>query len=187
MNSELVSDYIAVSNRNELNFFTKLIEQVCNYLGQGERSNETATYFVNSQLLKKIKTSTQVKDKNKPKGARSGYLFFQEKVRADILQKNPDIKSTEIMVEAGKLWKELSEEAKIPYYELAKKDKERHCEEVEKYKIKATSGIGFTNAPSGDSSTILSSSSPKKVKRTRESSSESVDGKAVADVGPSTA
>jgi hypothetical protein len=172
MNSELVSDFLATSNRNQLAFLTKLIEQVCSYLGHTERSGEIVAHFVNPQLLKKIKTSTQVKDKNRPKGPKSGYLFFQEKVRSEILEKSPDIKPTEIMVEAGKRWGLLSEEEKAPYNELAKKDKERHLDDMEKYKSSAVSGVGLTNAPSDEasSSTILTSS-PKKAKRTRDSSS----------------
>jgi len=170
MNTELLSDFLATNNRTYIAFLSKYTEQVCSFLGHADRSNETVTHFVNPQLLKKIKTSTQVKDKNLPKGPKSGYLFFQEKVRSEILEKSPDIKPTEIMIEAGKRWGLLSEEEKTPYKELAKRDKERHHDDMEKYKSSAVSGIGLTNAPSDDasSSTILSSSSPKKVKRTRE-------------------
>ena len=72
------------------------------------------------------------------------------------------------MIEAGKRWGLLSDEEKIPYNEMAKKDKERHRDDMETYKSNAVSGIGLTNAPSAEavSSTILTS--PKKVKRTRE-------------------
>lgn len=168
MNSELISDFLATSNRRNIADFSKLIEQVCSYLGHADRSSETVAHFVNPQLLKRIKVSTQVKDKNLPKGAKSGYLFFQEKIRSEILEKSPDIKPTDVMIEAGKRWGLLSDEEKIPYNEMAKKDKERHRDDMETYKSNAVSGIGLTNAPSTEavSSTILTS--PKKVKRTRE-------------------
>jgi hypothetical protein len=179
MNSELVSDYLATSNRNNLAFLSKIIEQVCSYLGHTDRSSETVAHFVNPQLLKKIKTSTKVKDKNLPKGPKSGYLFFQEKVRSEILEKSPDIKPTEIMVEAGKRWGLLSEEEKAPYNEMAKKDKERHLDDMEKYKSSAVSGVGITNAPSDGSSSSTILSSPKKAKRSRESSSPDVEVKTV--------
>ena len=74
------------------------------------------------------------KDPNAPKKNLNPYNYYckDEKVRADVKKKHPDEKN--IMPILGSQWSGLSDEKKIDYVKLAKKDAERYKEEMEKYK-----------------------------------------------------
>ena len=72
-------------------------------------------------------------DEEKPKVKRiSGYILFSkamrddatEKVRSEMSDGDAKIKSTDIMKELGRMWKELSEEDKEPWNSQAKEQKE---------------------------------------------------------------
>lgn len=64
----------------------------------------------------------------------SAYLFFCENKRKEILEKNPGIKPNRVMILFGESWKQLSEEEKAPYIEMAVKDKARYSEYLEQNK-----------------------------------------------------
>jgi hypothetical protein len=66
----------------------------------------------------------------KPKRAKSAYLFFCQANRQDIKDEHPEMKSTEVTSELGRLWKELKadkerEEELAEYLELARQEKEK--------------------------------------------------------------
>jgi hypothetical protein len=69
--------------------------------------------------------------KKGPKRARSAYLYFCEERRGQLKDKNPDLKSTEITSELGRLWNELkgdeSRASELSNYESkAAEDKDRY-------------------------------------------------------------
>ncbi len=83
------------------------------------------------------KTKKGKKPKDAPKSARSAYIFFSQDMRPVVKEENPEMKSTEIMTELGKRWKEFkdSDDAK-KYIDMAQEDKERYNEEMKAYKEK---------------------------------------------------
>merc|ERR1712217_528553 len=74
------------------------------------------------------------KDPNMPKRPQSGYMLFAAEERPRVMQRNGDMKITEVMGVVAKAWKELSDAGKQPYNDKAKKLFEKHAKEVEKYK-----------------------------------------------------
>lgn len=80
------------------------------------------------------KKGKKKKDPNKPKRARSAYIFFSMDKRDEVKEDNPDINNREIMSELGKRWSKIkgTTEAK-KYVKQAAKDKKRYNAEMEEY------------------------------------------------------
>ena len=85
---------------------------------------------------KKKKKKRAKKDKDAPKGALSGYMFFANEQRSIIKGEHPEWSLTEITSEMGRRWRELTDEDKVPYQEKNAADKERYKKEMEVYKAK---------------------------------------------------
>lgn len=109
-----------------------LITTVCIKLNQVDRIEELTKTLLGDPL--KIKP---MKDPAKPKRPKSSYLYFCDKARPKIMNKmsksGNKINLGDIAKQLGKKWKKLSEEEKLPYVELSKKDKIRFEVEMEKY------------------------------------------------------
>ena len=71
------------------------------------------------------KKASDAKDPNKPKRALSAYMFFSQDWRERIKNENPDAGFGEVGKLLGAKWKELDDEEKKPYVDLANKDKAR--------------------------------------------------------------
>ncbi|BFZ19240.1 hypothetical protein BsWGS_22279 [Bradybaena similaris] len=67
---------------------------------------------------------------DKPKKASSAYLCFISKCLKDA---TPPIKKTQVMKEAAKKWKLMSEEERLPFIEAAAEDKRRYNVEMEAF------------------------------------------------------
>lgn len=74
------------------------------------------------------------KDPNAPKGASGAFIFFS-KERVQQLKESEGLGHKDATKRAGALWKELSDEEKLPYYEMAKADKVRATEAMSKYEL----------------------------------------------------
>ncbi|KAH7909982.1 high mobility group box domain-containing protein [Hygrophoropsis aurantiaca] len=85
---------------------------------------------------KGTKTKAASKAKGGPKRALSAYMFFSQDWRERIKAENPDAGFGEVGKLLGAKWKELDEDEKKPYVEMAAKDKLRA--EEEKANIAAT-------------------------------------------------
>ncbi|KAG6809281.1 hypothetical protein H0H92_000832 [Tricholoma furcatifolium] len=72
-------------------------------------------------------------DPNGPKRALSAYMFFSQNWRDRIKAENPGVGFGEIGKLLGAKWKELSEEERKPYVEMAAKDKARAEAELDAY------------------------------------------------------
>lgn len=81
----------------------------------------------------KAKKGKKKKDPNKPKAARSAYIYFTEAKRKELKVTQPEAKTTEIMKMCGELWQKCSEEDRVQYQTLATADKERNLKEMECY------------------------------------------------------
>ncbi|KAF8918394.1 high mobility group box domain-containing protein [Mucidula mucida] len=73
------------------------------------------------------------KDPKAPKRALSAYMFFSQDWRERIKTENPDAGFGEVGKLLGAKWKELDEEEKKPYVDLAAKDKTRAEDEKAAY------------------------------------------------------
>ena len=85
---------------------------------------------------KPAKKAKKKKDPNAPKGKSSAFIFFGSATRAEIKAAHPDWSLGDVGRELGKRWKELTEDDKKPYHDLAAKDAERYKTEMEAYKAK---------------------------------------------------
>merc|ERR1712146_760980 len=68
------------------------------------------------------------RDPNKPKRAPTSYNLYMKERRVKIAEKHPDMKSTEVIAQIGKEWREMSDEKKAPYIKRSKilvKEQER--------------------------------------------------------------
>lgn len=71
-------------------------------------------------------TLASLKKGNVLKKPASAYIIFGKEKRKVILKKNPTARVTEVVKEIARCWSLLTKEQRIPYKELAKKDKERY-------------------------------------------------------------
>lgn len=78
------------------------------------------------------------KDKTGPKRPTTAFFAFSSEKRPEIKEAHPDWKVGDIAKELGKLWKEMSDEEKAPYNDIAAKDKERYEREKEEMGVKPT-------------------------------------------------
>ncbi|CAK8579315.1 unnamed protein product [Lathyrus sativus] len=81
---------------------------------------------------KEIKNKKKEKDPSKPKHPMSAYFLFTNDRRAAILAENKGV--LEVAKITGEEWKNMTEEQKRPYEEIAKKNKEKYAQEMEAYK-----------------------------------------------------
>jgi len=82
-------------------------------------------------VAKKVK---KVKDPNAPKQASNSYIFFTSENRNLIKASMPEgTNQRDLLTEVGRQWRELTEDKKAKYVEMANKDKERYAKEMEKY------------------------------------------------------
>jgi hypothetical protein len=109
-----------------------LITNICMELGQVDKANELVEKFLGNPLKIKAK-----KDPNKPKRAKSAYLFFCEAIRPDILTKmrkgKQKVTLSDISKKLGDQWKKCNEIKRQVYIELSNKDKQRYEEAMEAY------------------------------------------------------
>lgn len=73
------------------------------------------------------------KDPNAPKRPLSAFLFFCQEKRPHVKAINPDYTIGDVAKVLGKEWKELDEDDKKPFEELAKKDRKRYDQEKKDY------------------------------------------------------
>ena len=125
---------------------------------------EMENYVPGEEVAKDNKEKTKkTKDKNAPKGAKSGYILFCSNERAKVKEDMPNIDSKEVLAELGKRWKTLKDDDEDRYNEyqkMAEKDKVRFKTEMENYvpgaevedskeKTKKTKKTKDKNAPKG--------------------------------------
>ena len=112
-----------------------VLKLVCIELGHDDKIKELQEKFLGKK--QKIKA---LKDKNKPKRAKSGFMFFCDAKRPKLMDQYRKKKKTvnvgEVAKKLGAEWKKLDGKKKSPYMDLAAKDKERYVNAMEKYNAK---------------------------------------------------
>jgi len=123
-----------------------------------ELSDTKKEKYINDALKQKNKYNSQYENlkadaiKNgdisaeKPKAPVSGYFRYLNDNRTVIKEKlikqgETDKLNTKITTEAGKMWKELSDEDKEPYETIYQEEKEKYIIELEKWKAIETARI----------------------------------------------
>lgn len=109
-----------------------LIANVCIQLGQSDKISEMTTKLLGEKL--KIKA---LKDPNKPKRPKSGYLFFCDDARPKLMKKmkkkNEKINLGDIAKSLGQAWKKLTDKDKAIYETKSAEAKSNYEEAMEKY------------------------------------------------------
>jgi len=101
-----------------------------------EKKSKTNNIKVGGDELpngKRPKKAPKEKDPYAPKKSLSGYLLFSNEKSAEVRQSEPDIKPREVMERLGALWRQLSDEQKSVYLQVAERDKLRYDRELEVY------------------------------------------------------
>ncbi|KAH3743436.1 nucleosome binding protein [Pelomyxa schiedti] len=102
-----------------------------------ESADSASDSDAEEEPVKPVKKTKRTKDPAAPKGPRSAYLYFSNErgrtLREEMKAKNPKLDSKEVMVELGRLWREMTTEEKERFEELAKRDKVRWEKEMKKY------------------------------------------------------
>jgi hypothetical protein len=101
-------------------------------LGQVDKIEELSQKFLGMPL--KIKA---LKDPNKPKRAKTSYLYFCEEKRppifAEYRKNNQKIIIGDVAKQLSKLWNNITEEDKLTYIALSETDRQRYLDEMEVY------------------------------------------------------
>jgi hypothetical protein len=110
----------------------RLLTSICIELGEVDKIDELVEKYLGPQL--KIKA---LKDPNRPKRARTAYLYYCNDKRPGIMKKmrkkKEKINVGAIQKQLGKIWGTMSDADKAPYAKLSEADKERYKEEMEVY------------------------------------------------------
>ncbi len=128
-----ISFYNDTSSLNHLWFEShkNLIANVCIQLGQSDKIEEMSQKLLGDKIKMK-----PLKDPNKPKRPKSGYLFFCEDKRPALMKKmkkNGKINIGDIAKKLGTAWKKLSDKDKVVYNTKSEKAKEDYEIAMEKY------------------------------------------------------
>ena len=111
-----------------------LITSICIDLGHTDDIESMLTKHLGDQMKMK-----KLKDPNKPKRAKSSYMYFAEASRPAVMKKikkkskNGKADMATVSKELGTLWKKLSDKDKKPFEAQAEKDRERYRDEMEAY------------------------------------------------------
>eukprot|EP00357_Protocruzia_adherens_P022439 CAMPEP_0114994314 /NCGR_PEP_ID=MMETSP0216-20121206/13053_1 /TAXON_ID=223996 /ORGANISM="Protocruzia adherens, Strain Boccale" /LENGTH=377 /DNA_ID=CAMNT_0002358127 /DNA_START=103 /DNA_END=1236 /DNA_ORIENTATION=- len=101
-----------------------------------ERYKREQSEFLQEQI--KLNGKKGKKDVTAPKRPLSAYMFYNKLVRDRVKEEmGGEIKVTEVMKEVGRRWVNMNDEDKIPYGEMAAKDKARYEREVAEVKKNA--------------------------------------------------
>ncbi len=109
-----------------------LLTSLCIEFGKTDQIDDMVKKF----LCEPVKMRA-LKDPNKPKRAKSAYLFYCDDHRQKILdtmrKKKKKVNIADVSKQLGAKWKGLSDAAKAPYEAKAQADRERYQEEMEQY------------------------------------------------------
>jgi len=92
--------------------------------------------YERKKFPRKKRSKREKKDPNAPKRPLNAYLIFVNKERPETIAQNPGWKITEVVQYLGNRWKNLDDEQKKPYSDLAYQDKIRFQKEMKDYDAK---------------------------------------------------
>jgi len=123
-------------------FVENISQFVLEFINQNNPNNSELIDLWNSkknkeQLIKTIKKNNiTIKDPDKPKRGKSGYLYFCEVYREKLKEEYPELSVKQIVSKLGILWKQLKEEnnQEVKNFEkLSTEDRNRYKNEMVNY------------------------------------------------------
>lgn len=81
-----------------------------------------------------VKSKKGKKDPDAPKRPMTAFMYYTKENRSIVKEEDESLGFADIARELGSRWKNLDEEEKEPYLEMAAEDKERYQREMEDYK-----------------------------------------------------
>ena len=125
------------------------------------------------ESIPKKTTKITSKDPNKPKRARSAYIFYSQEVRPQVKLEMPGEKAPDVTREIAARWKELKQSTKKAdktkvekYTKMAEDDKKRAVEEMESFTPSTDEEIAATKPKRGRKTTSTKKSDKPKKGRT---------------------
>lgn len=135
-----MSHFLFHNNTSELNELwfeshAAILRMVCMELGATDRIDE----FTKKYLGEKVKIKPY-KDPNRPKRAKTAFMFYCQKHRPVLMEKqkkkNKKIEIGKIAKILGENWKKIKDKEKSEFIALATADKERYDKEIAEYNDK---------------------------------------------------
>ena len=135
-----MSHFLFHNNTSELNELwfeshAAILRMVCMELGATDRIDE----FTKKYLGEKVKIKPY-KDPNRPKRAKTAFMFYCQKHRPVLIEKqkkkNKKIEIGKIAKILGENWKKIKDKEKSEFIALATADKERYDKEIAEYNDK---------------------------------------------------
>ena len=135
-----MSHFLFHNNTSELNELwfeshAAILRMVCMELGATDRIDE----FTKKYLGEKVKIKPY-KDPNRPKRAKTAFMFYCQKHRPALMEKqkkkNKKIEIGKIAKILGENWKKIKDKEKSEFIALATADKERYDKEIAEYNDK---------------------------------------------------
>ena len=134
-----MSSYLFHNNTASLNDLwfeshSSLLKMICMELGATDKIEELSQKYLGEKL--KIKAP---KDPNKPKRAKSAFMFYCEKHRPKLIddqRKVGKVNIGDIAKILGKGWKKLKDSQRKPFDTSALKDKDRYANAIGEYNEK---------------------------------------------------
>jgi hypothetical protein len=121
-------------------FLENLSQFVVDFIQNNKNPNASEAWYSkkNQEALCKIikKNNITVKDPNKPKRGKSGYLYFCAEYREKMKTENPDLTVKEIVSKLGILWKQMkiTKDPEVKRFEqMSIDDRNRYKSEMNTY------------------------------------------------------
>ena len=107
--------------------YKMMIKAVCNDLGHPEEVENMINKYLQTNVMKLKK----MKDPNAPKKPKTGFMFFCDEVRKQVMKDNPGVKMGGIAKILGEKWGKL--ESKEKYEQMHEEAKDDYKEQMENY------------------------------------------------------
>jgi hypothetical protein len=110
------------------------ISSISKFLNKPKESGNASLADMSPAERAKANGKRKSKAKGKSDGKKkrlNGYMTFGNEMRSQIVEENPDMQTTEVVKELGRLWREMSEEEKTVYNDKAKAPEEPEKDEDE--------------------------------------------------------
>lgn len=124
----------------ELKQTNKLLTEVLEKVNLLLQSTATATTTATTTTATATTTATKttrtkkVRDPNRPKKNKNGYMFFCQDKRESVKKSNPNTDGKELVRLLSQMWNNMDTKQKAPYQQKADTDKVRYATEMKAYK-----------------------------------------------------
>lgn len=161
-----------------INLFVSSIEETCTNNEYDINDFDIAeNKEIIKQLKKILKTKKSKKKKTGPKAPGSKYLIYCNRIHSEIKEEMPELKSTDVMKEKGRRWKELKQRVEDGDEEAIEimdsldeefnEKKAKYLEEKEKLKLSSSESSNSSDESSGSEEKKTNKKNSKKSKKSK--------------------